>query len=378
MFLLPFGPLIGLLLGLISLALFGLGVWWVIGWFTGTITLTLFIVGIVMLVFTFLGRYLILLFMGRSGNDDPKMARSTETQRLKRPDGTELQVEFFGPPDAQPLILTHGIGANSTDWYYAKQLLSDRFRLILWDVTGVGKSGRSATGDYSLDKMASDLEGVLGLAQKPAILIGHSMGGMITLNFCKLFPQHLGTRVAGLVLANTSYTNPLKTTTARKLVTALQKPLIQPLMYIIIGLSPLFWLMSWLSYLNGTSLIPNRIFTFSGHQTKGQVDFMALLQCLCSQGVLAKQMLGMLKYDATDTLPRINIPTLIITANKDRGCIPEASYYMQQNIPNAKLVMCEPSGHGAMIEQNEQFMAAVAEFSPTALAAPKESQQAQG
>jgi len=376
MFVLPFGPFIGLLLGLLSAAIFGVGLWWVIGWFLGTITIGFFIAGIVMLAFTFLGRYLILLFMGRFGKDDPKMARSSETQRLKRPDGTEIHVEFFGPPNAQPIILTHGIGANSTDWYYAKRQLADRFRLILWDVTGVGKSGRSATGDYSLDKMASDLEGVLMLAQKPAILIGHSMGGMITLNFCKLFPQHLGTRVAGLVLANTTYTNPIRTTTARKFLTAIQNPIIKPLMYIIIGLSPLFWLMVWMSYLNGTSLIPNRLATFSGHQTKGMVDFMSLLQCLCSQGVMAKQMLGMMKYDATGPLPHINVPTLIIAADVDRGCIPEASVYMQQHIPRSKLVMCTPSGHGAMLEQNEQFMTAVGEFAPTVLAADKKLRQA--
>ncbi len=368
MFILPFGPLIGLLLDILSVAIFGVGVWWIIGWFTGTITLGLFIGGIVMVAFTFLGRFIILLFMGRSGEDEPKMARSSEVQRLKRPDGTELHVEFFGPPQAQPILFTHGIGANSTDWYYAKRLLADRFRLIMWDVTGVGKSGRSPNGDYSLDKMASDLETVLGLAPKPVILVGHSMGGMITLNFCKLFPQHLGKEVAGLVLANTTYINPLRTTTARRFLTAIQKPILTPLMYIVVGLSPLFWLMTWLSYLNGTSLIPNRIFTFSGHQTKGQVDFMSLLQCLCSQGVMAKQMLGMFKYDATSALPRINVPTLIIAADVDRGCIPEASVFMNRQIPASRLFMCTPSGHGSMMEQNEQFMTAVAEFAPSVLA----------
>ena len=248
-------------------------------------------------------------------------------------------LNFLAHPKPNLLYFSHGIGANSTDWYYAKRLLADRFRLIMWDVTGVGKSGRSPNGDYSLDKMASDLEAVLGLAPKPVILIGHSMGGMITLNFCKLFPQHLGKEVAGLVLANTTYiTDPVRTTTARRFLTAIQKPILTPLMYIVVGLSPLFWLMTWMSYLNGTSLIPNRIFTFSGHQTKGQVDFMSLLQCLCSQGVMAKQMLGMFKYDATSALPRINVPTLIIAADVDRGCIPEAKCFYEPANSRLKVV----------------------------------------
>jgi pimeloyl-ACP methyl ester carboxylesterase len=377
MFALPFGPFIVLLLDLLSVAIFGFGVWWVVGWFTGTVTTTLLIAGIVMIAFTFLGRYIFLLFMGKSGRDDPKMARSSEVQRITQPDGTKIHVEFFGPANAHPLILTHGIGANSTDWYYAKRLLGEHFRLILWDVTGTGKSGRSPKGDYSLDKMAGDLEAVLHLAGKPAVLVGHSMGGMITLNFCKLFPHHLGTKVAGLIIANATYTNPVKTTTARKFVTAIQKPILTPFMYLIIILSPLFWLMTWMSYLNGTSLIPNRFSTFSGRQTRGQVDFMTLLQCLCSQGVMAKQMLGMFKYDVTETLPRITVPTLLIAADHDRGCNPDASVYMNQAIPGSKLFICQASGHGAMIEQNEQFMTAVSEFSHEVLSSHRSGSKGQ-
>ena len=53
--------------------------------------------------------------------------------------------------------------------------------------------------DYSLKNLARDLEAVLGLAgNKPAILLGHSIGGMITLTFCGLFASMLRSRIMGI------------------------------------------------------------------------------------------------------------------------------------------------------------------------------------
>jgi len=364
MFMLPLAPILVLLTGLLSAALLGFGVYFVAGWFTATLTATLLIAGLAMLLFSLFGRYLVLLILGgRVGSDEPKFIHSNETQRIKRPDGTELHVEFYGPPTAQPIIFTHGIATSNTDWYYAKRHLADRFRLIMWDVRGLGKSSRAGDGSYSLEKMAGDLEAVLALADKPAILVGHSMGGMITLTFCKIFPQHLGQKVVGLGLVNTTYINPVNTSTARGFLKVVQKPLLEPLLYLIIGLSPLFWLMSWMSYFNGTAHIGSRFTSFVGKQTRGQLEFMTVCQPLCSPGVLARQMLAMFRHDTTATLEQIKVPTLIVAADNDRGCIPEASEYMHQHIANSELVTLAPSGHVSIFEQNEHFTEAMANFS---------------
>ena len=111
---------------------------------------------------------------------------------------------------------------NSTEWHYLKRELTDQFRLIVWDLPGLGLSTRPDNRDYSLENLARDLEAVLGLADgRPAILLGHSIGGMITQTFCRLFPESLGTRVKGLVLAHTTYTNPVRTVKGAPIYTAL-------------------------------------------------------------------------------------------------------------------------------------------------------------
>ena len=110
---------------------------------------------------------------------DPRRTPApTSQQRLRRPDGSELQIEFYGPEDGPPIVLTHGWGLDTREWNYLKRDLSDSFRLIVWDEPGLGKSTRPSNRDYSLENLARDLEAVLALAgDKPAILLGHSIGG---------------------------------------------------------------------------------------------------------------------------------------------------------------------------------------------------------
>jgi pimeloyl-ACP methyl ester carboxylesterase len=69
--------------------------------------------------------------------------------------------------------------------------------------------------------------------------LGHSIGGMITLTFCRLFPQALGGKVRAIALVQTTYTNPVRTTTMAVLFTALERPVIVPLLHLTIWLSPL-------------------------------------------------------------------------------------------------------------------------------------------
>jgi hypothetical protein len=137
---------------------------------------------------------------GSAGRDAlPKRSRQGAREYwLSRPDGSKLRIECCGREDAPPIILTHGWGANSTEWDYLKKELSGDFQLIVWDLPGLGKSTRPTNRDYSMENLSRDLEAVLELTgDRPAILLGHSIGGMITLTFCRLFPEALRARAAG-------------------------------------------------------------------------------------------------------------------------------------------------------------------------------------
>lgn len=301
--------------------------------------------------------------MRRPGPDEPHSLRTGEVRRITRPDGSELRVEMYGPADAPPVVLTHGWGLDSDEWYYVKQSMHD-FRLIVWDLPGLGLSKEPDNHDFSLENLARDLDAVITSAagDRPVVLVGHSIGGMISLTHCKIFPEAMGPRVSGLVLVNTTYTNPLHTMSMAGLKTALQKPLVEPLLHLTIWLAPLVRVMNWLSYQNGSAHSSTERSGFSGRETRGQLDFVAAYTPRTPPAVAARGIFGMLRYDATQVLRTISIPTLIITGDKDTTCKPEASEYMRAEIPGAQLVTLFPAKHEGLLEHHADFSKAVHAF----------------
>jgi pimeloyl-ACP methyl ester carboxylesterase len=364
MLFMPHNFLLVWLMQLLSVGILGGGIYILYEWYEGELVGTSYLAaGLIMVLWSFGGRFLSLPLLRRLGSDEPKFMRSKTGQRLPRPDGSVLQVEFFGPEDGQPIIFSHGWGPNSTVWYYAKRQLSDRFRVIVWDLPGLGKSAKPKNNDHSVEKYARDLEAVVAIAgDKPVILLGHSMGGMINLTFCRLFPEQLGSRVAGLILVDTTYTNPVKTCIFSNLVRKLQKPLLEPALYLTILLSPIFWLMTWLSYLNGLLYISVELSGFTGTQTRGQLNFAALLSALGSPGILARGTLAMLNFDETQTLTTINVPVLVMCGASDIATKPVASDRMTAELPYSQRVTINRSGHMALMEQNQEFAQAVSAF----------------
>ncbi len=296
-------------------------------------------------------------------DEDPQADRTGEIHTIRRPDGSELRVECYGPKDAPPIVWTHGWGANSTEWFYQKRYLTDRFRLIIWDEPGLGLSKKPDNNDYRLENLADDLDAVLTFAGgQPAVLVGHSIGGMITLTYCKEYPEALATRIAGLVLVHTSYTNPVRTTQMATLYTAIEKPVLIPLMYLTIAVWPLAWLMNWMSYFNGSAHRSTHKSSFSGNETRGQLDFVARFMPHGRPDVLARGMLGMIAYDATHALGRINVPTLVVVGDQDTTTLPEAGEFIARHVPRAELVTLTPAKHMGLLEHHERFDRLVEDF----------------
>ncbi len=366
--LMPIDFIIRWLSGLLTTALLGGAAYILYQWYEGElIDNRWLLLGVAMMAWSFLG-FLPILLLHRPGKDEPKPIRSKRVQRLNRPDGSEINVEFYGLDDAPTIILTHGWGPDSTVWYYVKKQLSDRFRIIVWDLPGLGKSKKPKNRDYSLEKYARDLEAVMSLAgNQPVILLGHSMGGMILLTFCRLFPEHLTRQVAGLIIVDSTYINPLKTTIFSKLLLLLQKPIIEPLLHLAIVLSPLLWLTSWLSYLNGFTLLTTKISGFTGTETRGQLNFSTLIGLKASPGILARGVLAMFKFNETNTLPTISVPTLVVAGKCDISTRPFASQRISQEVPQGNLALLSPGGHMGLMERNQQFAEVIRSFSNACL-----------
>ena len=104
----------------------------------------------------------------------------------------------------RPVVLLHGVTLQAEVWAPLLHLLADRFRVLAVDVRG---HGRSQVGDDGVGRMAAahDLVTLLEhLDLRGAVLVGHSMGGMIIGEACTRHPDVVAERVAGLVLMNTA------------------------------------------------------------------------------------------------------------------------------------------------------------------------------
>ncbi|SFI40869.1 alpha/beta fold hydrolase [Halpernia frigidisoli] len=89
------------------------------------------------------------------------------------------------------LVLLHGFMENSKIWKFLEPHLSEKFTVIKIDLPGHGKSENNSE-ILSMEMMAREVVKVISELNLEKIhLLGHSMGGYVSLAFAELFPQKL-------------------------------------------------------------------------------------------------------------------------------------------------------------------------------------------
>lgn len=115
--------------------------------------------------------------------------------------GSTHVLDLAGPtPDAPTLLLMHGIATTgSLTWFSVLEDLRQRYRVVTFDQRWHGRGIRSE--NFTLDDCADDAIAVLdALGIERAIVVGYSMGGASAQVLWHRHPE----RVAGLVLCSTS------------------------------------------------------------------------------------------------------------------------------------------------------------------------------
>ncbi|PLR21002.1 alpha/beta hydrolase [Caulobacter zeae] len=316
--------------------------------------------GLGMLAWSLCGRWIVPVLVARPDTDPTRPERSAG-QEITSPTGSNLYVEMHGPQDAPTVILTHGWGLDSSIWFYLRRALSQRFRVIVWDLPGLGRS-KPATGAIDLSHFARDLQTILSLAgDRPAVLVGHSIGGMTIQTLIRDHPQVMARQVAGIVLVNTTYTNPLETMIFSPLARALRWPLLEPMFRLTIWLQPLAWLSAWQSYLSGAAHLANRL-GFARHVTRSQLEQTTLLATRNPPAVQARGNLAMFRWEADGALQAITVPALILTGDADIVTEPRASQTLAQATPGGQLETIAQANHMGFLERPDLYNAQISAF----------------
>ena len=115
--------------------------------------------------------------------------------------GTALASETRGPdgPTGHPVVATTGWANDRHVWSSMVDDLAANHAVTTWDLRGHGDSETPAPGEYTRAHALGDLTAVLDHAGRPAVLMGHSLGGYLSLAHAVNHPDE----VAGLVLVAT-------------------------------------------------------------------------------------------------------------------------------------------------------------------------------
>lgn len=115
-------------------------------------------------------------------------------QAFTAEDGTRLAYHDIGPPDGRPIVLCHGLCANSMQFGAdAEHFAALGYRVLLPDIRGHGASeapAGHAAERFSLAVLASDMASMLDHARAgPVHWAGNSLGGIIAFQMVESQPE---------------------------------------------------------------------------------------------------------------------------------------------------------------------------------------------
>ena len=255
-------------------------------------------------------------------------------------DGTRLNYEVFGARHGEPLLLIQGLGADSRGWLRQRRALSRRYRCVVFDNRGAGRSGHPP-GPYDLEVMASDALAVLdaaGVAR--AHVMGASMGGILAQIVAVRHPE----RVRSLVLACTAcrhhqWRRDLLAEWAELAGREGMGGFARQAVRWLIGPRSLrrFW--------PAVGLIGPLAMTGSPDAFIAQIEAI-----LAMDDALRAELAG------------IEVPTLVLVGSQDILTPMGDSEELAEEIPGAELAVIRGAAHGFMLEQGAAFNRTVVEF----------------
>jgi pimeloyl-ACP methyl ester carboxylesterase len=112
-------------------------------------------------------------------------------------DGPVHYLDFGGPAGAPVVLAVHGLGGSALNWGLVGPLLTGTFRVLAVDLFGHGRSGLPAGRGGLAADLAMLHRFLTEVVGQQAVLVGHSMGGVVALQYTAEHPAHV-TRLAVL------------------------------------------------------------------------------------------------------------------------------------------------------------------------------------
>jgi pimeloyl-ACP methyl ester carboxylesterase len=285
-----------------------------------------------------------------------------ETLRVAGADGTELQVEVFGPADAPPIVLSHGWTCARRFWTLQIQALAGDRRVIAYDQRGHGDSACPARGDWSVEALGEDLERVLDATLQPgerAVIAGHSLGGMTIAAWARL-RGGASDRAAAVAFLNTGMGDLIDESLLLRAPT--------PLAAVRGAVGRAMLSASLPMPARSTPLAHRAVhaIAFGPDASPATVAFGERMVLECRRDVRSGTGGTLAKLDLHDAAAHVDVPAVVLAGSRDRLTPPVHAERLAADLPQlARYVKVDGSGHMTPLERPETVNELLAELSAT-------------
>ena len=264
-------------------------------------------------------------------------------------DGTEIAMRAAGDPDAPVLLFTHGFSLDMSVWHEQWIDLADDFRCVLMDHRSHGASAEAAHGDLSIRAMGRDIAAVLDAVapDRPAVVIGHSMGAMAIIALAEQRSELFGPRIAGVALIGASSSDLFRG--AMGSITEILRPRLGTFATAARRVDRLR--RAVLASPADVGGVFARMTQFGPDAQPHLVDHIVGLAGRARPEVWTDGLTELMEMDLRHALPRVRVPTMVIVGQHDRVTPPASAVELVGGLPDARLVVIEHAGHMAMLER---------------------------
>ncbi len=249
--------------------------------------------------------------------------------------GTTIFFDEAG--SGEPLVLVHGIGGSAEDFASVMPRLAGHCRVIALDVRGFGRSAKPK-GPYSAEQWAADVAGLLRYLQcGEAIVLGHSMGGVVAQRLLLDYPTQVR---AAILVSTSSQVNEKASAYWEAQADQIEEE----------GLAP---------------MIERRQAAYDEDFIASHPEVIASDERrlrMNDKKAYAAGARAVARYHFTEELKTVEKPVLIIQGLDDTQTPPGGSVIMSRAIPGDRLEMLEHCGHNVMFDQPEKLITLVLGF----------------
>ena len=241
-----------------------------------------------------------------------------------------------------PLLLIAGLASDSQSWLPVLPGLKERFRVIVVDNRGVGRT-TPLDARTSVGAIADDCAALLRHLRLEAVhVLGHSMGGFIAQDLALRHPSLVGKLVLAATGSRSSKRNDDLFAGWADALDA--------------GAAPDRWFRNLFYWIFSARLFedPKAVDDF--------VRFAVEYPYPQTARAFRNQVEAVAQFDSTQELSRIAAPTLVIAASEDLLFPMEACKQLARSLGGAELAVVDAAGHALHVEQPADFNRQVLRF----------------